>query len=259
MSRSRTLIGATDLLRQWTLRTVRARYQQSLLGWLWAIVQPVTQAAVLTLIFTRVVPVQTGGDPYAAFAFVATAAWAFLAASLTDMTNSITDNLNLVNKIYFPREVLPVATMLARVVDFAIAGAVFVPLAVYFGLPFHPGAWLALPLVVVVQTLLVTGLGLAAAAANVFVRDVRSLLLLVTQLWFYASPVIYPVDAVPAPYRALYSLNPMVGVIEGYRDVLLRGRWPDLYTWYAAIVAVLAFGAGYWFFKRMEFRFADIV
>ena len=180
------------LLREWTSRTLKGRYQQSLLGWLWAFIQPAAQAAVLTVVFTRLVPIETGGIPYVAFAYVATTAWAFLASSLTDMTNALVDNMSLVNKIYFPREVLPIACMLARLVDFMIGGAVFVLIAVYLGTPLYPAGLLCLPVVVVVQILLITGIGLVTAALNVYLRDVRSLLLLVTQLWFYASPVIYP-------------------------------------------------------------------
>jgi len=256
---ARELLGARDLLWQWTGRTLQARYQQSLLGWLWAFVQPATQAAVFAVIFTYLVPVETGGTPYPVFAYVATTAWAFLAASLTDMTNSLVDNMNLVTKIYFPREVLPVAYMLARLADFAIAAVLFVVIALYYQVPFYPAGLLVLPVVLLVQTVLVVGLGLAAAGMNVFVRDVRSVLVLVMQVWFYASPVIYPIDAVPAHYRALYALNPMVGIIESYRDVLLRARMPDTYLLSAALVATVVFVLGYWFFQRVESRFADIV
>jgi lipopolysaccharide transport system permease protein len=256
----REFVQAQGLLREWVVRTLRARYQQSLLGWLWAFIQPATQAAVYTVVFTRLVPVDTGGPPYAAFAYVATASWAFLAASLTDMTNSLVDNMSLVNKIYFPREVLPAACMLARLVDLGIAAALFVGVAVYFGLPSSPATLPMLLIVLLLQLLLISGLGLATAALNVFVRDVRSVLVLVLQVWLYASPVIYPVEAVPDRYRAVYSLNPMVGIIEGYRAVLLKGSVPSPELLLpAAAVAVASFVCGYWLFKRLEFRFADIV
>jgi lipopolysaccharide transport system permease protein len=252
-------LRARNLLREWIARTLQARYQQSLLGWLWAFVQPASQAIILTVVFTLMVPVDTGGTPYVAFAYLATMSWALLAGSLTDMTTSLVDNMNLVNKIYFPREVLPIAAMLARLVDFAIAGALFLAIAWYLAIPvFLPGL-LMLPVVVLVQMALVLGIGLTAAALNVFVRDVRSVLLLVTQLWFYASPVIYPVQAVPETYRALYSLNPMVGIIEAYRDLLLRARWPDASLGTAALISTLLCVFGYTLFKRVEFRFADVV
>jgi lipopolysaccharide transport system permease protein len=252
-------LRARSLLREWTGRTLRARYQQSLLGWFWAFIQPAAQAAILTVVFTRLVPVDTGGTPYVAFAYLATASWAFLSSSLTDMTSSLVDNMNLVNKIYFPREVLPMAAMLARLVDFGIAGALFVGIAIFYRIPIFPASLLMLPVVVLIQMALVIGLGLTAAAMNVFVRDVRSVLLLVMQLWFYASPVIYPVQAVPERYRRLYDLNPMVGIIEAYRDLLLRGRFPDASLVAAAIVALALCALGYGLFKRVEFRFADVV
>jgi len=259
MSHPLALIASRDLLREWTSRTLRARYQQSLLGWLWAVVQPVAQAAIFAAIFTRVVPVETGDTPYLAFSYAATVPWAFLAASLSDMTASLVDNMNLVNKIYYPREVLPVATMLARLVDFAVAQLLFIAFAVYYGLPLLTPALMFFPVVLLVQVSLVTGLGLACAAGNVFVRDVRSLLVLVTQLWFYASPVIYPLDAVPAVVRPYYVLNPMVGIIEGYRAILLRGAMPDASLAVSAAVSAVVLVAGYWAFKKAEFQFADIV
>jgi lipopolysaccharide transport system permease protein len=255
----RELVRARMLLREWTSRTLRARYQQSLLGWLWAFIQPASQALILSLVFTLLVPIDTGGVPYVAFAYLATAAWALLAASLTDMTTSLVDNMNLVNKIYFPREVLPLAALAARLVDFAVAGVPFVAIAWYLGIDLLAAPLLALPAIVAVQVALVTGLGLGAAAMNVFVRDVRSVLLLLLQVWFYASPVIYPLEAVPAAYRAVYVLNPMVGIIEAYRDVLLRSRWPDTSLGLAAVVSAVVCGLGYWLFKRAEFRFADVV
>lgn len=259
MTVARDLFRARDLLRQWTARTLRARYQQSVLGWLWAFIQPAAQTAVLTVVFTRLVRVDTAGVPYAAFAYVATASWAFLASSLADMTASLVENMNLVTKVYFPREVLPLASMLARLADFGIAAVLFAGLAWYFGIPLFPLGLLALPVIVLVNILLVAGIGLACAALNVFARDVRSLLVLATQLWLYASPVIYPLQAVPERYRGIYQLNPMVGIIEGYRAVLLNGQLPGPSLALSAVVAAVVFILGYWFFKRMEFKFADMV
>jgi lipopolysaccharide transport system permease protein len=253
------LVRARDLLWEWTRRILQARYQQSLLGWFWAFIQPAAQAAIFTIIFTRLVPVDTGDTPYAAFAYVATASWAFLVSSLTDMTTSLVDNMSLVNKVYFPRETLPLACMLARLADLAVAALLFLGIAVYFRVPFFPPIVLVLPLVLLLQVLLVSGIGLATAALNVFARDVRPLVVVVTQLWMYASPVIYPVEAIPQAYRGIYRLNPMVGILEGYRDLLLKQRLPGSELLTSAVVAVAVFGFGYWFFKRVEFKFADIV
>jgi lipopolysaccharide transport system permease protein len=250
--------GAHNLLREWVTRTLRARYEQSVLGWLWAVIQPVAQTAIFAVIFTRIVRVETD-QPYVVFSYAATVPWAFLAASLTDMTSSLVENMNLVNKIYFPREVLPIAGMLARVMDLLVALLLFVGLAFIYDIPLVSPALLLFPFVLFVQILLVAGIGLACAAGNVFVRDVRSVLMLATQLWFYASPVIYPLEAVPASVRPYYMLNPMVGIIEGHRAILLRGEAPDDSLLVAGAMSVVIFAIGYAVFKKVEFKFADIV
>jgi lipopolysaccharide transport system permease protein len=259
LAESITLFQAGDLLREWTSRNIRARYQQSALGWLWAVVQPVAQVAMFTLIFTLIVPVNTGDIPYVLFSYVAMVPWTFLATSLTDMSNSLVDNMILVTKIYFPREVLPVAAMLARMMDFGVAAVLVVILMLFYQPPLFPAGLLFLPVILAVQLALMLGLGLAASAANVFFRDVRSLLTLGLQLWFYASPIIYPATLVPERLRSLYFLNPMTGIIESYRDVLLRGTLPGPYLAISAVIALVIFLIGYWFFKRVEFQFADIV
>ena len=257
---SQTILGSGDLLREWTARTIRARYQQSMLGWLWAVVQPAAQAIILAVVFTRVVPIDVGGVPYYLFAFVATAPWAFFAGSLTDMTDSLVSNMSLVNKIYFPREVLPIASMVARLADLAVAAAFFGLAVLFYDAPLPLGPLIAMPAVVLVHIALTTGLGLAGAALNVFVRDVRPILALVLQLWFYASPVLYPVEKVPASLRPYYDLNPMVGIIDGYRSILLAGALPDGRSF--ALAAGISVGicvAGYGLFKAVEYRFADVV
>jgi len=256
---ARSLYQAKDLLWSWTGRNIRARYQQSALGWLWAIFQPAAQVAIFTVIFTLVVPVDTGDIPYPVFSYVAIVPWTLLAASLTDISQTIVVNMGLVTKIYFPREVLPIAAVLARLMDFGVAAGLLVILMLYYQAPLFPSGLLFLPLILAIQLILILGLGLASAAANVFFRDVQSLLTLGLQLWFYASPIIYPVSMVPERLRPLYFLNPMAGVLEAYRDVLLNGQFPGPYLISSAIVALAVFLAGYWFFKRVEFQFADIV
>lgn len=260
MKASETILGSRDLLREWTARTLKSRYQQSLLGWLWAIVQPAAQAAMLAVVFSLIVPIDVGGQPYFLFAFVATAPWTFFAGSLTDMTESLVTNMSLVNKIYFPREVLPIAAMAARLADLAVAAAFFGLAALVYGAPLPLAALLGLPAVLLVQLALTVGLGLAGAALNVFVRDVRPMLALVLQLWFYASPVLYPLDKVPAGVRPYYDLNPMVGIIDGYRSILLDGTLPGGRSF--ALAAGISVGvclAGYALFKAAEHRFADVV
>ncbi len=259
LNQTKNIFQAKDLLLAWTSRNIRARYQQSALGWLWAVIQPAAQVALFSIIFTKFVPVDTGKTPYVIFSYVALVPWTFLTTSLTDMTSSLVNNMNLITKIYFPREVLPIAAMLARLMDFGVAAALVVILMLYYQVPVFAIGLLYLFVILVIQLALVLGLGLACAAANVFFRDVQSVLTLGLQLWFYASPIIYPVTLVPDYLRTLYYLNPMAGILEAYRDVLLNGQQPGSYLLISAIISLVVLLAGYWFFKRVEFLYADLV
>lgn len=259
LTHAKNLYQTKDLLLAWTGRNIRGRYQQSILGWFWAIVQPAAQVAIFSIIFTMFVPIDTGDIPYPVFSYVAVAPWTFLAASLTDMSSSLVFNMDLVVKIYFPREVLPIAAMLARLMDFCVAACLLALLMIFFQVPLSLPAVLFLPVILGVQFLLILGIGLASAALNVFFRDVQSLLTLGLQVWFYASPIIYPVTVVPEHLQPIYFLNPMAGILTAYRDVLLNGNPPGSYFLPSAVVSLVLFLAGYWFFKRVEFKFADIV
>jgi lipopolysaccharide transport system permease protein len=248
-----------DILFAWASRTIRGRYQQSLLGGLWAVIQPAASVAIFSIIFTQFVPVNTGSIPYPVFSFVAVVPWSFLATSLADMAASLVQNMNLVTKIYFPREALPLAAMLARLLDLSISVLVLVVLMFIFRVPAFPLGWLLLPLILLLQIALVAGVGLIASALNVFYRDVQPFLTLFTQLWFYASPIIYPVSLVPEQYRTLYFLNPMAGIIVSYRTILLEQKLPGPELIPAAIISIVVFLFGYWLFKRVEPLFADVV
>lgn len=248
-----------DLLFTWTMRTIRARYQQSILGGLWAILQPVALVAMFSLVFSLIVPVDTGKLPYVVFSYTAMVPWALFATSVTDMVDSLVVNMALVSKIYFPREILPIAVLLARLLDFGIAGGVLVVLLLYYRMPIFSLGLVYLPLVLTIQLGLTLGLGLAGSALNAFYRDVRHLFALGMQIWFYATPVIYPASLVPERLRPFYFLNPMAGLIEAYRAILLDQRLPDSYLLTSALTALVVFLIGYWIFKRFEFQFADVV
>lgn len=259
LAQSRDLLKARDLLLAWTVRNIRGRYQQSALGWLWAIVQPAGTAIIFSIIFTQFVTINTGDTPYILFSYTAMVPWMLFATSLSDMIPSIVINMDLVKKIYFPREVLPIAAMLARLMDFGVASVLIVILLIIFKAPFFPLGWLYLPIILAIQILLILGVGLAGAASNVFFRDVQSLITLIIQIWFYASPIIYPVEMVPERLQPLYFFNPMAGVISAYRDILLNGRLPGVYLIPSGLVTLILFIFGYWFFKKVEFKFADII
>lgn len=253
------LIQTKDLLWAWTDRTIRSRYQQSILGGLWIIVQPLMVVVLFSVIFTFFVPVDTGSIPYPVFSYVGLIPWMLFANSLVDMSESLVGNMGLITKIYFPREILPLASMLARLLDYFVAFALLLLLMWWFRVPIFPLGWLFLPIILLTQVTLIIGVGLALAAANVFYRDVRSGLGLGIQLWFYASPIIYPVSAIPEKFRPFYYLNPMAGVLDAYRDVLLYQKLPGPFLYISALAAVIVFVFGYWFFKRVEFQIADVI
>lgn len=248
-----------DLLITWTRRTVQARYKQSVLGILWAIAQPAAQVAIFTVIFVYVIPVDTGDTPYPVFSYVAMTPWVLFSSGLTDMVTSLVANMNLVTKIYFPREILPMASLFARLLDFAIAMGLLVILLLIYDQPFHVLGWLFVPVIVVVQFLFTLGLGFFGAALNVFYRDVQHVVLLILRLWFYATPIVYPVSQVPEQFRTYYFLNPVAGLLESYRSVILFGEWPGSYFIIAIVISIVMFVAGFTFFKRTEFQFADVV
>ena len=259
MTTQATFSTYRPLLHAWIVRTIRARYKQSFLGGLWAVIQPTMATIIFSIVFTYFVPIDTGGIPYVLFAYTAMAPWTFFTTALMDMVESLVINMNLVSKIYFPREILPMAALLARLLDFGIASLLLIALMVYFGIAVDPITLLYLPAVVAIQMALALGLGFIGAALNVFYRDVKHLVTLVIQLWLYASPIIYPIERVPEWLRPYYFINPMAGIIQSYRDILLMQQVPGSYLFYALAIAGVILPAGYRFFKKVEFQFADVV
>ncbi len=255
----RDLYRHRELLAGWTLREINVRYKQSLLGAAWAIAQPLSLMLVYTVVFAFFVRIPSDGIPYPIFAYAALLPWTFLASSITFGAPSLINNANLVTKVYFPREILPLASVAASGVDFLVASALFVVLLIFYAAPV--GATLIwLPVLLSAQIILTIAVVLVAAAVNVFYRDVRFVIPLATQLWFYATPVIYPVTVVPERIRVLYMLNPMAGIIDAYREVLLHGRSPNLaYLGLAMVSSVCLCWAAFRFFKRVEMSFADVI
>jgi lipopolysaccharide transport system permease protein len=253
------LYNQLEFLQAWTTRTIHARYQQSFLGGLWAIIQPISIAAIFSFIFTVVIPMNTGGLPYIVFSYTAMVPWTLFASSVTDMSDSLVNNMSLVSKIYFPREMLPVAALLARLLDFSIASSILLFLLLYYRIPFNFSGLIFLPVILGIQVMLALGLGLIGAALNVYYRDVRHLFVLGLQIWLYATPIIYPVSLVPDRFRALYFFNPMAGIIEANRAVLLYQQRPGSYLIISAVISVIVLAVGYLFFKRVEPQFADII
>jgi len=241
------------------VRDLKVRYKQSLLGVAWAIIQPLSTTILFAVIFSRFVKVPTDGIPYPVFYYSALLPWSFLSASISFGVPSLVNNMHLVTKIYFPREILPIASVVACFADFLIASVVFVGMMIFYHVPVGV-SMLFVPLVIVVQVLLTLGVVLLASALMVFYRDIRFVIPLGLQLWLYVTPVIYPLSMVPERWRGLYMLNPMAGLIDSYRRIILTAQWPQpSYLATAASVSLVLFGVAYWYFKRAEAVFADII
>lgn len=253
------LARSHELLWLWGLREIRVRYSQSVVGVGWALLQPVVLMLVFTLVFSRLTHVSTGGVPYPVFAYAGLVPWTFLASSLTFGVPSLVSNIGLVTKASFPKEILPMAQVVSALADCAVASLVFLGLLGMYGLRVHATvAWL--PLLLAIQLALVLGVTLMLSAVNVRYRDIRFIVPLGIQVWMFASPVIYPATLVPAGWRAAYDLNPMVGLLEAYRMVLIAGRSPSFASLgTSAAVSLALLVIGYSYFKRRERDFADVI
>lgn len=240
-------------------RDIKVRYKQTALGAAWAVLQPLLTMVVFTIFFGKLAKVPSDGIPYPIFNFCALLPWQLFARSFTESSNSLVTNQRLITKVYFPRLVIPLAAVLAGLVDFAIAFLVLVGLMFYYGI--FPGlALLALPLFLLLAIVTSLAASLWLSALNVKYRDIKYTLPFLVQFWLFASPVAYSSSLVPAPWRLLYGLNPMAGVIEGFRWSLLgktEAVWPLVIT-SAVLVAGLLWG-GLVYFRQMEKTFADVV
>jgi lipopolysaccharide transport system permease protein len=240
-------------------REVKVRYKQTALGVAWAVLQPVATMVVFSLFFGRLARVPSEGVPYPLFAFTALVPWTFFANGLTQAANSVVLNQNLVTKIYFPRLAIPIATVLAGTVDLVLSFLLLVVLMMYYGVPLSPRLlWLVPCTLLAFATAL--GVGFWLAALHVQYRDVRYTVPFLVQLWLFATPIAYPSTLLSEPWRTVYGVNPMVGVVEGFRWALLgTGVGPGAMVAVSAVVAVLLMVSGALYFRRMEQTFADVV
>jgi len=248
-----------ELLWVLTLREIRIRYTQSVLGIAWAVLQPLALMLMFTLIFSILLDVPSEGVPYPVFSYSALTFWIFFSGSLTRAIPSLDANQALIKKIYFPREFFPLSSVFSAIFDLAIAFVIFLIIMVYYHTPFTLNMLYVVPLVVI-QTIFTIGVCFFASALNVYYRDVKYALPLIVQLWMYATPIIYPMSSIPQRFWKLYLLNPMTGLIESYRNVLVKGSEPQLfYIAVAALGAIFLFVLGYIYFKRIEMSFADVI
>jgi homopolymeric O-antigen transport system permease protein len=242
-----------------TWRDVKVRYKQTALGAIWAVLQPVLTMAVFALFFGRLAKVPSDGVPYPLFAFTALVPWMFFSNGLTQASNSLVHNANLLTKVYFPRLAIPISTVMAGALDFVLSFVVLVALVAYYGItPTANVVWL--PLFALLALVTSLGVGLWAAAINVQFRDVRYTIPFLTQFWMFGTPVAYPSSLLPEPWRTLFGINPMVGVVEGFRWSLLGAKTaPGPIIALSSLVAVALLVSGAYYFRRMERTFADIV
>jgi len=242
-----------------TWRDIKVRYKQAVLGITWAILQPLLTTLIFTVIFGILLDTPSQNFPYPLFALTALLPWQLFSTALQRSSVSLVGNANLITKIYFPRLAIPLSSVLAALVDFGVSFVVLLFVMIYY--QYWPG-WNIFWLLPIVLLSLVTALsvGLWLSALNVQYRDIQHMVPFLIQIWMYASPIVYPIETIPEGiWRSLYGLNPMVGVIQGFRWVLLGAKPPDVTMLISVIVVIVLLISGLYYFRRMEKTFADIV
>lgn len=255
----RALTHYRDLFYTLSLHRIKVRYKQSVLGVSWAIMQPLSLMLVYGLIFAMIVRVPTGSLPYTVFAYAGLLPWLYLSTSLTNATGGLVSHNQLVTKVYFPREIISLTYVVAALFDFLIAATVLGALMLYYRVPLTVNVLYALPIMAVL-TIFIAGAALALSAAQVRFRDIGVALPLILQLWMFATPVVYPLSAVPARLQPFFKLNPLGGLIENFRRVVLEGGAPNFRELaLAAALSLSLFALAYIYFKHVDATMADII
>jgi lipopolysaccharide transport system permease protein len=247
-----------DLVYFFAWRDIKVRYKQTALGALWAVLQPVFATIVFTIFFGRLAKLPSDGVPYPVFAYVGMVPWQFFSSTLAISSNSLVGSQNLIKKVYFPRLIIPLAAVIAGLVDFAISFVVLIAMMFYYGVT-PTGAMLLLPPLILLVIATTISVGLWFSALNVQFRDVRYTVPFLTQFWMFATPVVYSSSLVPAKWRTWYGLNPMAGVVDGFRCALLGKASPGPMLWVSVAAVLLLLIGGLLYFRRMEATFADVV
>ncbi|OQW97986.1 MAG: phosphate ABC transporter permease [Desulfobacteraceae bacterium A6] len=254
----RELWNYRELLRFLVVRDIKVRYKQTVLGGLWAILQPFMNMVVFTIFFGHLAKIPSDGLPYPIFVYTALLPWQFFSGGIGNSGNSLVANSHLISKVYFPRLIIPAASLGAGCLDFLIAFGMLILMMVYYGI--YPGLGIFLfPFLMVLVAVAALGVGMILAALNVAYRDFRYVIPFLIQFWLFATPVIYPASLVPEKWRWLINLNPMAGLITGIRSSLLNLpiSWTDI--WISGTISIGLFVIGIVYFKKMERRFADII
>ena len=240
-------------------RNIKVRYKQTVLGGAWAVLQPFLTMIVLSIFFGRLAGIPSEGVPYPIFAYTALVPWTFFANALSQASSSLLEQERLITKIYFPRMLLPLAAVLSGLLDFAIAFILLIGMMLWYGIT-PTLAIMLVPFFVLMATLTALGAGLWLSALNVQYRDVRYVIPFLVQFWLFISPIAYPSSLVPEPWRALYGLNPMAGVVEGFRWALLgHAAIPAVLLGVSLFTVLAVLVGGLYYFRRMEENFADVI
>jgi len=248
-----------ELLYFFVWRDLKVRYKQTLIGASWAIFQPAVTMVIFTVIFGNLAKIPSDGLPYAVFAYTALVPWTYFSQAFTGSGLCLVNSAHLITKVYFPRLIIPLAAVITPAVDFLFSFLLLLGLVAWFGITPTWGL-LALPLFLLLALITALAVGLWLSPLNVRYRDVGHTIPFLTQIWLFASPVAYPVSLIPDSWRLVYSLNPMVGVIEGFRWALLGKENPDFTVMLVSATVILALlVGGILFFKRMERTFADVI
>ena len=253
------LLQYKDLIWTLSLHRIKVRYKQSVLGVLWVILQPISMMLVFTFIFSLIVRMPSEGAPYAVFAFTALLPWNYFSTGVSNATSSLVRDAQFVTKVYFPREILPITYIVAALFDFAVACTFLAALLIYYHIALTLNVLYAVPILLVL-TCFALAISFIFSATQVRFRDIGVAVPLLLQLWLFATPVIYPLSAVPERWRPFYMLNPMVGIIDSFRLVILKGAPPNSSALlFSAVVSVILLFVSYLYFKRVEATMADFV
>jgi len=248
-----------DLIWTLSIHRIKVRYKQSVLGVFWAILQPISMMLIFTFVFSSIGKMPSEGLPYAVFAYTALLPWNYFSTSVSNATNSLVSHAQFVTKVYFPREILPITYIGAALFDFGVGSILLAGLMFYYHIPLTLNALYLVPIILTLSCFALA-MSFLLSATQVRFRDIGVAMPLLMQLWLFATPVIYPLSAVPQRWRTLYTMNPMVGIIESFRRVMLTGTPPDSRSLlFSVVVSITLLVASYVYFKLSEATMADFV
>jgi lipopolysaccharide transport system permease protein len=253
------LIQYRDLFAFLVIRDIKVKYKQTVLGGLWAVIQPFFMMVVFTLFFGTLAKIPSDGIPYPIFNFTALIAWTYFSSAINTSSNSIVGSGSLISKVYFPRIFIPLASVVSGLLDFIIAFVVLIGMMLYYHI--YPSLLVSiLPVLIILMILIASGTGMVLAALSAKYRDVRYTIPFLIQFWMFATPIVYPASMIPEKYRMIYALNPMTGVIEGFRSAILgKTAFPTEMVLISTIIGLGVFLIGLIYFKQVERYFADVI